>query len=284
MIDLDPSIYSLTALVLLTVLLTISHLSKGRLSMPACFQFIWIFFLTIAISEWLSFTLALWILALLSFCALREFFSLVDIRLEDRWGIVVSYLSIPCMFYLVQINWYGFFIIAIPVYAFLIMPYFVALGGRSKGIVFSVGALDFGLFFYVFCLGHICYLIFFSEKMAMLMILAVTIADFIFRYLNQKSYGLRCIFQIICIIPFYLILTKWSGIPIEHGIALGIIIPVASCMGQFTLKEIEQDLGIRAERLQPGRGRTIEALKSYLFTAPAVFHYLRWFLKWGDLP
>jgi phosphatidate cytidylyltransferase len=251
--------------------------------MPTSFKFVWVFFLAITISEWLSFTLAIWILALLSFCSLREFFSLVDIRLEDRWGILISYLSIPCMFYLVQINWYGFFIIAIPVYAFLVMPYFVALGGRSKGIVFSVGALDFGLFFYVFCLGHICYLIFFSERMALLMILAVTITDFIFRYFQRKSYALRGIFQIICITPFYLILTKWSGIPIEHCVALGIIIPVASCMGQFTLKEIEQDLGIRAERLQPGRGRTIEALKSYLFTAPIVFHYLRWFLRWGDL-
>ena len=284
MIDLNPSIYSLVALVSLTILLGISYISKSRLTTPVSFKFVWVFFLAITISEWLSFTLALWILALLSFCALREFFSLVDIRLEDRWGILVSYLSIPCMYYLVQINWYGFFIIAIPVYTFLVMPYFVALGGRSKGIVFSVGALDFGLFFYVFCLGHICYLIFFSERMAMLMILAVTITDSIFRYLQRRSYGLRCLYQTICIIPLYLILAKWSGIPIEHCVALGIIIPVASCMGQFTLKEIEQDLGIRADRLQPGRGRTIEALKSYLFTAPAVFHYLRWFLKWGDLP
>ncbi len=146
-----------------------------------------------------------------------------------------------------------------------------------------MGVLDFGLFFYVYCVGHICYLIFFSERMAMLMILAVTIADFIFRYLQGRSYGLRCLFQTIFIIPFYLILSKWSGIPLRHCVALGIIIPVLSCMGQFTLKEIEQDLGIRADRLQPGRGRTIEALKSYLFTAPVVFHYLRWFLKWGDL-
>ena len=283
MIDLNPSIYSPIALVLLTILLGISYLSKGRLTIPASVRFIWVFFLAITISEWISFTFALWILALLSFCALREFFSLVDIRLEDRWGILVSYLSIPCMFYLIQINWYGFFIIAIPVYTFLVMPFFVALGKRHRGIVFSVGVLDFGLFFYVFCMGHICYLIFFSERMAMVMILAVTIADFIFRYLKHKSYGLRCLLQAIFIIPFCLILSKWSGIGLEHCVALGILIPVLSCIGQFTLKEIEQDLGIWADRLQPGRGKTIEALKCYLFTTPVVFHYLRWFLKWGDL-
>ena len=283
MTDPDPSLYSLVALVLLTILLGISYLSRGRLATPGLLRFVWLFFLVITISEWISFIFALWILALLSFCALREYFSLVDIRLEDRWGILVSYLSIPCMFYLIQIDWYGLFIIAIPVYAFLVMPFFVALGKNYKGIVFSVGVLDFGLFFYVFCVGHICYLIFFSERMAMLMVLAVTIDDCIFRYFQRFSYPLRCLLQAIFIVPFYLILAKWSGIPLEHCVALGILIPVFSCIGQFTLNQIEQDLGIRADRLQPGRGRTIEALKSYLFTAPIVFHYLRWFLKWGDL-
>ena len=283
MTDPNPSIYSLFMVVLLTVFWGGFHLLKGRLSAPAALRLIWVLFLAMAVSEWLSFTLALWILALLSFCSLREFFSLVDIRLEDRWGILVSYLSIPLMFYLVQIDWYGFFIIAIPVYTFLLMPFFVALGHKSRGIVFSVGVLDFGLFFYVFCMGHICYLVFFSARMAMLMVLAVTIADAIARYFRSKPHGLRCSLQIISSLALCLLLMKWSGIPWEHCAGLGILIPLLCCMGQFTLREIEDDLGIRADRLQPGRGRTIEALKSYLFTAPVVFNYLRWFVKWGDL-
>ena len=283
MTDPNPSLYSLIVLIPLTILLCISYLSRGRLETPGLLRFIWLFFLVITISEWISFVFALWILALLSFFALREYFSLVDIRLEDRWGILVSYLSIPCMFYLIQIDWYGFFIITIPVYTFLVMPFFVALGRRYKGIVFSVGVLDFGLFFYVFCVGHICYLVFFSGRMAMLMILAVTISDYIFKHFGRFSYVQRGIMQTIVVVPFCLILSKWSGIPLWHSVALGVLIPLLSRMGQFTFKEIEQDLGIRVDRLQPGRGRTIEALKSYLFTAPVVFHYLRWFLKWGDI-
>jgi phosphatidate cytidylyltransferase len=283
MTDPNPSIYSLVIIVLLTLYWGTSHLLRGRLPRPAALRIIWMLFLAIAISEWVSFTPALWILVLLSFCSLREYFSLVDIRLEDRWGILVSYLSIPLMFYLVQINWYGFFIIAIPVYTFLLMPFFVALGRKPRGIVFSVGVLDFGLFFYVFCMGHICYLIFFSARMAMLMVLAVTIADVVFRYAQRMSYGLRCLLQTAAILPLCLLLSTWSGIPLVHCAGLGILIPLLCCMGQFTLREIEHDLGIRTHRLQPGRGRTIDSLKSYLFTAPVVFHYLRWFLKWGDL-
>lgn len=283
MTDSGPSVFSLIAVALLTLFWAGSYFYKGRLSGPAGLRVIWVLFLAIALSEWHSFTWAIWILALLSFCSLREFFSLVDIRLEDRWGILVSYLSIPSMFYLVQINWYGLFIIAIPVYTFLLMPFFVALGHKPRGIVFSVGVLDFGLFFYVFCMGHICYLIFFSARMAMLTVLTVMIADTIARYLHDKSYGWRYLGQILAILPVCLLLSKWSGIPPLHCAGLGILIPLLSCMGQFTLREIEHDLGIRGHRLQPGRGRTIDALKSYLFTAPVVFHYLRWFLKWGNL-
>jgi len=48
-------------------------------------------------------------------------------------------------------------------------------------------------------------------------------------------------------------------------------------MGNFTLAGIEADLGISADSLEPGRGRILDGLKSYLFTAPVVFHYLRYF-------
>jgi phosphatidate cytidylyltransferase len=251
--------------------------------MPTAFRPLWILFLVITVAEWASFGLALWLLAIVSFCALREYLSLVDIRIEDRWGILVSYLSIPFMFYLIQVGWYGFFIIAIPVYAFLLMPFFVALGGRSKGIVFSVGMLDLGLFFYVFCVGHLGYLLFYSARMTLLMVVAVAIADGVYTSLKSPSLTLRMLLRVAIIGPLYVGLTQWTGIPLAHSAMLGILIPISVCLGRFTLHAVEQDLGIRADRLQPGRGRTIEGLKSYLFTAPIVFHYLRWFLKWGDL-
>jgi phosphatidate cytidylyltransferase len=283
MLEIGQSIYSLVLLLILTFVKGVSYLSKGRLNISAAFRPLWILLLVITVAEWVSFSLALWLLAIISFCALREYLSLVDIRLEDRWGILVSYLSIPFMFYLIHIDWYGFFIIAIPVYAFLLMPFFVALGGRSKGIVFSVGMLDFGLFFYVFCVGHLGYLLFYSARMTLLMVVAVAISDGVYTSLKSKSLALRMLLRVAIICPLYVGLNQWTGIPLAHSVMLGILIPISVCLGRFTLHAVEQDLGIRADRLQPGRGRTIEGLKSYLYTAPIVFHYLRWFLKWGDL-
>ena len=267
---------------MLSLAWVVAGLSRGRMTMPDVLRPLWWIFLAVAVAEWFSFTAAVWILAILSFCALREYLSLVDIRLEDRWGILVSYLSIPFMFYLIQINWYGFFIVSIPVYAFLLMPFFVALGGRSEGIVFSVGALDFGLFFYVFCIGHLGYLVFFSARSAMLMVATVVGAGLVHRVLNGRHPVASLLVQMLLGSALFSGLSGWTGIPLSHSIGVGILIPVLVCLGRFTLNQIEGDLGIRADRLQPGRGRLIEALKCYLFTVPITFHYLRWFLKWGD--
>jgi phosphatidate cytidylyltransferase len=283
MLDPIPSIYSLMIFATLSVVWGISALGRGHRPVPTAIRPLWALFLVLSVSEWVSFTAALWIVAIISFCALREYLSLVDIRLEDRWGIWAAYLSIPGMFYLIQIHWYGFFIISIPVFAFLLVPFFAALGGRSKGIVFSVGVLDFGLFFYVFCLGHFCYLIFFSERIAMLLIVAVAAADLLNRLLKPRPLAIRIPLQVMASSLLFAILAGWVAIPIHDAIILGILLPICVCMGRFTLKKMEDDLGIRADRLQPGRGRMIHALKSYLFAAPGVFHYLRWFLKWGDL-
>ena len=117
----------------------------------------------------------------------------------------------------------------------------------------------------------------------MLMVVTVAAADIIFRSLRRVPVALRVLVQVLAACCLFLGLSGWTLIPAGHCVALGILVPVCVCLGRFTLKHMEGDLGIRTDRLQPGRGRVIHALKSYLFTAPAVFHYLRWYLKWGDL-
>ncbi len=283
MLDTIPSMYSLILFISLSLLQVVLYLQKNRPEFISSLQILWILFLVLTISEWISFSIALWMLAFLSFYIFREFISLVDIRIEDRLGILISYLAIPFMFYIIQIEWYGLFIISIPVYSFLLIPFFVALGRNSKGIVFSVGVLDFGLFFYVFCMGHLGYLILYSERISTLLIVTIATTSFIFRFLKKKHIVLQLSLSVIVSSIIYLISVKWSGIPIPHSVVLGITLPLVARIGHFTLKEFEKDLGIRPDRLQPGRGKYIEAAKLYLFTAPIAFHYLRWFLQWGDL-
>ena len=114
------------------VILSVSLAGRKALGKHSYFDsylnYTWIYFLSFAVCERISFTAGIWILALVSFWALREYFSLIHIRLQDRLGVLVAYLSIPFMFYFIQIDWYGMFIVSIPVYAYLAIPLFVALG------------------------------------------------------------------------------------------------------------------------------------------------------------
>ena len=161
-------------LVVLGIALATAALSRGRFPLPGYLGYVWIFLLICVITDFFSFTPAVWLMALVSFRALREYFSLVDLRLEDRWGILGAYLSIPFMIYLIQIDWYGFFIISIPVYACIIVPFLVTLGdSQGHGSLLSIGAINFGLFFFVYCLGHIAYLAYFSTWLVLLLLLAV---------------------------------------------------------------------------------------------------------------
>ena len=115
--DVSPALCSLIGFGVLSALLAAAPLSGGRFRPLPYLRALWVLFGVLCAAEWVGFGVAIWLLALFSFAALREYFSLVDIRLQDRWGILAAFLSIPFMIVLIQIDWYGFFIVSIPVYA-----------------------------------------------------------------------------------------------------------------------------------------------------------------------
>ncbi len=282
--DGSPSLCSLLGLAALTLLLALQALRPERPRPPPYLGALWVFFATFAAVEHISFGPAIWILALFSFAALKEYFSLVDIRLQDRWGILAAYLSIPFMTWLIQTDWYGFFIVSIPVYAFLVVPFLVVLGGAERrGTVLSIGAIDLGLFLFVYCMGHIGYLTRFSTWLGMLLVCGVALCDFVAHLCptapGRPFWTLARRYLLAAPLPLgvSLLLGTLAGVHLPCAIVLGLLIPALVLMGNFTLAGIEADLGISADSLEPGRGRILDGLKSYLFTAPVVFHYLRYF-------
>jgi len=270
-------------LILLGLVLAAARMSRGRFNLPGYLNYTWIFLLVCVVTDFISFTPAVWLMAIISFRALREYFSLVDLRLEDRWGIQGAYLSIPFMIYLIQIDWYGFFIISIPVYAFIVVPFLVTIGdSRGHGSLLSIGAIDFGLFFFVYCLGHIAYLAFFSTWLVVLFLMVVVACNAVCSLIAR--WGRIPCFLISCLVSMGLTLglrpmTQMSTV---IALSLGILIPMLVQMGNHTVDVLERDLGITAADLEPGRGQVLDSMKSFLFAAPIVFHFLRWFMNLGE--
>ena len=282
------SIQSLTLAIIfftLTLIVILNYSRQNRFQFGYYLTYTWIFFLSFVSVRYFSLNVGVWILAILSFIALREYLSLIDIRLQDRLGILGAYLSIPFMYHFVKTEWYGMFIISIPVYSFLAIPLLVTLGGRkSKGTVFSIGAIDFGLFLFVFCLGHVGYLLHFGFWKPILLVLNILICDIVILILKGKSEKTwrNCIYLCLIPLPFTValscVMSSWSGISTFHSCALGTMIPLLVLMGHHLGEYIKEDLGVSDDALFPGRGQILDNLKSFFFAAPVAFHYIRYFL------
>lgn len=262
----------------------LKRIFKIKFTYDSYLNYLWTFSLMFAVSEAISFKISIWILALLCFVALREYFTLVDIRLQDRWGILGAYFSIPFMIIFIQLDAYGMFIISIPIYAFLVIPFLITLGGKEiEGTLFSIGVIDFGIFLLVYCIGHIGYLSLLSTWMAVMLILNVAVCDLISILMRKRIKPPRhwvlpqYFMSVPVIVILTLVLSEWTRIPRLHCIFLGILIPALVAIGRHTIRYIEKDFGIRRDELIPGKGQVLDSLRSFLYTAPVVFHYIRYF-------
>jgi phosphatidate cytidylyltransferase len=284
----------LSMMIVLAIALGLSLVQGARIvlgrrwSFGSYLGFSWAFFVAFATAELWSLRAGNWVVAIISFLALREYFSMVEIRLQDRLGILGAYASIPFMFHFVTIQWYGMFIISIPVYSFLAIPLLVTLGGCEKeGTVFSIGVIDFGLFLFVYCMGHISYLMSYSIWMAAMLILNVAVCDAVSCLLQDQGKAVwarlarRYFLPLPVTVLLAVALSPWTTIPERHSAVLGALIPLLVVMGRHTGNYVEADLGVAEETVGPGRGQILDNLKSLLFVAPIVFHYIRYFL---DLP
>ena len=78
-------------------------------------------------------TVAIVFLAFISYLALKEYLSLIPTRRIDRSVLLFAYLAIPVQFYWAAIDWYGMFIVFVPVWMFLLFPALMALNGETTG-------------------------------------------------------------------------------------------------------------------------------------------------------
>ena len=285
LLTITPRIALIEIFILLSLIGVISLLRKKKSVYLSYINYIWIFFLILITAETISFYISCWGWGILSFFTLREYFSLVDLRLQDRIGVLAAYLSIPFMMHFVHTDWYNMFIITIPVYSFLVIPFLISLAGKdSTGAINSIGTIDFGLFLFVYCMGHLAYLSFHSTWMTAMLVLTIAVCDLVSLLINGrinvmwKKVVVKYLIPLPVTVTITLLLSEWTGIPVMHAIALGLIVPALVIIGNHTISYFESDLGIVKTDLQPGRGLIIDNIKSMLFTAPIVFHYIRYFV------
>ena len=240
--------------------------------------------------------------AFVSFLALKEFYSIAQLRTVDRRLVFWAYLAIPVQYYFAYIQWYGMFIIFIPVYMFLFLPMRSTLIGETKGYIKANATIQWSLMLAVFTLSHIAYLINldrFNEQSGfiglVLFLLFITQSNDVSQYVFGKLFGKHKIIPKVSpnktwegflgglatttllatlLAPFLTILT-W-----QQGFIAGLLIAAVGFVGDVVLSSVKRDLGIKdTGSMIPGHGGILDRMDSLMYTTPIFFHYFYYITK-----
>jgi phosphatidate cytidylyltransferase len=235
-------------------------------------------------------------LMVLTFFALKEYFSMIRSRKADRRLFLWAYLTIPLQFYWIYIEWYGMFIVFIPIYVFLLLPLPRLINKGTVGFMRSVSSTQWGLMLMVFGLSHLAYFQFatpqYGAGLVLFLVVLTQLGDVV-HYLASIYFGKRkvvptansnltwegfvCSFVVTTGVS-YLIYPYITPLDPIFGLLSGMLISLSGFFGSLTVSVLKRDLLI-------GDDHKFDALKkSYLsridsltYSSPVFFHVIRYF-------
>ncbi|WP_085905097.1 phosphatidate cytidylyltransferase [Kiloniella majae] len=252
-------------------------------------------------------TLSVIFLGLISYLALKEYLSMIPTRRADRRVLFWAYIAIPLQYYWVYSGWYGMFIIFIPVWVFLFLPFRMVLKGETDGFLKAIGTLNWGLMMTVFSLSHAAYLIVlpetasenhtpvFDKSGAALLFLLVLLTQFndVAQYVWGRLIGGPKIIpkvspgktwagflggMVSTALLSMLLSLVISPMSLHMAALAGIIISFTGFIGDVTISAVKRDLKVKdTGSTIPGHGGLLDRVDSLTYTAPIFFHFLRYF-------
>ncbi|MBU0631755.1 phosphatidate cytidylyltransferase [bacterium] len=257
----------------------------------------WIMVSIFIVGALLNDTVSMVFFGLISYLALKEYFSLIPTRMTDRRIVFYAYLAIIFQYYFAAIGWYGMFIIWIPVYVFLLLPFRQVLIGDTKGFLENTSRVQWGLMMFVFGLSHIAYLIMLPSpagydingKELVLYLLFLTQFNDVLQYIWGKSIGRRKIVPRISpnktvegflgafvsttiLAVVFSFLTPFSTL---QAVFAGMLISAGGFIGDVVISMIKRDIGVKdSSNMIPGHGGILDRVDSLTYTAPLFFHFV----------
>lgn len=236
---------------------------------------------------------------LLSFFALREFISLTPTRRGDHLVLCLCfYLAIPLQYWLIGIDWYGLFVMCIPVYGFLALPAISALSGDTENFLERNTKIQWGVMLTVFCLSHAPALMLLripgyeGQNLMLLfyLLLVVQLSD-VLQYVFGKLFGKHLLAPLVS--PSKTVEGLVGGGLAATGVgaalywitpftplqsaALSLLIVLCGFLGGLALSAVKRSLGAKdwGEMIE-GHGGILDRLDSVVFSAPVFFHVVRY--------
>jgi phosphatidate cytidylyltransferase len=237
---------------------------------------------------------------LISFLALREFVTLTPTARADHGALVWCFFVVtPLQYVLVGIQWYGFFSIMIPVYAFLFVTARAVLAGQTERFLERTATIQWGLMACVYCVSYAPALLLLdidgfegqNAKLLLFLVVVVQLSD-VFQYVWGKLVGRHRV------APSISPNKTWEGligglacaVAVGTGLwwitpfnpwqaaAMALAIALMGFVGGLVMSAIKRDRGVKDYgALIQGHGGVLDRVDSLLFAAPLFFHLTRFF-------
>jgi phosphatidate cytidylyltransferase len=237
---------------------------------------------------------------IISFQAMREYMTLVPTRRGDHRTLFWSFFVImPLQYYLIGTQWYGFFAIMIPVFAFVFVPTRIALSGETDHFLERAAKIQFGITICVYCLSYAPALLLlhipgFEDRNARLLLYLVIVDQMsdVLQYVWGKLIGRHKIAWRVSpnktwegfvggvLTATALGAALWWATPFTplQSAELSFTICILGFCGGLVMSAIKRDIGIKDFGVViEGHGGVLDRIDSLCFAAPIFFHVVRYF-------
>jgi phosphatidate cytidylyltransferase len=237
---------------------------------------------------------------IISFQAMREYMTLVPTRRGDHRTLFWSFFVImPLQYYLIGTQWYGFFAIMIPVFAFVFVPTRIALSGETDHFLERAAKIQFGITICVYCLSYAPALLSLhipgfeghDARLLLYLVIVDQMSD-VLQYVWGKLMGRHKIAWRVSpsktwegfvggvLTATALGAALWWATPFTpaQSAALSFTICILGFCGGLVMSAIKRDIGIKDFGVViEGHGGILDRIDSLCFAAPIFFHLARYF-------
>jgi phosphatidate cytidylyltransferase len=244
------------------------------------------------------------VFGLTSFLLLREFVTITPTRRGDHHVLFwVFFAILPLQYYFLAIGWYGMFIIAIPVYAFLFVPIRAAIAGDAERFLERTAKIQWGLMVCVYSIAHApallrleipgapgagLRLLVFLTGVVQVADLTNRLADAVMRrpgLAGEEGAPSRRLPGFVLGLGLAALTglgLAWA-VPFDGAQAVGMALAaaLAAAGGSLCLDAIQRDRGRKGVVVVQTRSSMIERVIPLCFAAPLFFHLTRYFFVAG---
>jgi phosphatidate cytidylyltransferase len=236
------------------------------------------------------------VVMVLSILCYREFARATGLFREKTMSAMVV-IGICAVTFATLDHWYNFFVALTPLTIILIAAV-ALLADRPKGYVQRVGLASLSFLLFGVCLAHLGFFANDARYRGMLMLLFIVIAiNDVFAFVVGKSIGgpklcpntspnktvSGALGALVLSTLLFAALGRFvfEGTAVampHHLILLGAVVSIAGQCGDLAISSVKRDVGIKdMGNVLPGHGGVLDRCNSLLLSAPAAFHYLRYY-------